>query len=149
MCAHGWDDIFDIAMAGTANGSHVWFDPIGLHVPVGTTIRWTNRDAGNAHTATAYERRIPVGSPGWDSDYLLPGETFAVRLTEPGVYDYFCRPHELAGMAGRIVVGAGRSLPYDDAALPAAVLGLLPSVEEIVARARVALPNAAVGLAHH
>ena len=35
----------------------------------------------------------------------MPGESFAVELTEPGVYDYYCIPHEHAGMVGRIVVG--------------------------------------------
>ena len=30
---------------------------------------------------------------------------FDVTLTAPGVYDYFCTPHEAAGMVGRIVVG--------------------------------------------
>ena len=28
-----------------------------------------------------------------------------MTLTVPGVYDYFCAPHEVAGMVGRIVVG--------------------------------------------
>ena len=36
----------------------------------------------------------------------MPGEAFEVMLTEPGVYDYYCVPHEHAGMVGRIVVGA-------------------------------------------
>lgn len=31
--------------------------------------------------------------------------TFERVFAVPGVYDYFCKPHELAGMAGRIVVG--------------------------------------------
>jgi plastocyanin len=129
--AHG--DAVDIGMAGTANGSHVWFDPIGLHVPAGTTVIWRNQDPGNAHTATAYPRRIPAGVHAWDSDYLLPNETYGVLLTEPGVYDYFCRPHEAAGMVGRIVVGDARTEPD----LPVAAARLLPSVEEIVAKGRV------------
>ena len=99
-------------MQGRGGGSHVWFDPIGLLVRPGQTVRWTNREAGNVHTATAYHPanldrplRIPRAALPWDSDYLMPGESFAVELTEPGVYDYFCIPHEHAGMVGRIVVG--------------------------------------------
>jgi hypothetical protein len=44
------------------------------------------------------------------------GAAFDVTLTVPGVYDYFCLPHEAAGMVGRIVVesavGPG-SLAFD------------------------------------
>src|SRR5262245_47141502 len=44
----------EVRMAGRPDGSNVWFDPIGIHVMPGTTIRWRNVDAGNSHTATAY-----------------------------------------------------------------------------------------------
>src|SRR3954453_12656173 len=87
-------DIVEIGMQGNADGSKVWFDPIGVLVQPGQTIRWTNRDPGNAHTATAYHlknfehaHRIPEGAEPWNSDYLLPNETFSVILTVEGVYD--------------------------------------------------------------
>jgi plastocyanin len=145
-------DIIDIAMRGTKDGSHVWFDPIGLRVQPGQTVRWTNRDPGNSHTVTAYHpsihqrpRRIPEAAEPWDSDYLLPDESFEVTFRMEGVYDYYCVPHEHAGMVGRIVVGvpvegerpeeaAGEEL----VALPEAARGRFPSVERILAEARVA-----------
>ena len=104
-------------MQGNADGSQVWFDPIGLRIEPGQTIRWINLDPGNSHTATAYhpknfERplRIPEGAEPWNSDYLLPNESFSVTLKVEGVYDFFCVPHEHAGMVGRIIVGQpGRS----------------------------------------
>jgi plastocyanin len=99
------DEPVEIEMHGLADGSDVWFDPIGLHVEPGRTLRWTNRNAGNVHTATAYPRRIPDGAAAWDSDYLMPDESFTLTLAVPGVYDYYCIPHEHAGMVGRIVVG--------------------------------------------
>ncbi len=34
----------DINMSGNADGSLVWFDPIGLLIQPGQTVRWTNRD---------------------------------------------------------------------------------------------------------
>ena len=75
-------------------------------------MRWINIDPGNAHTATAYHpanferpRRIPAAAEAWDSDYLLDEEDFVVTLTAEGIYDYFCVPHEHAGMVGRIIVG--------------------------------------------
>lgn len=109
------DGAVAIQMRGRANGAHVWFDPVGIRLEPGQTVRWINMDPGNSHTATAYHpanfnrpRRIPDGAEPWDSDYLLPNETFAVTLTSPGVYDYYCVPHERAGMVARIIVGAPR-----------------------------------------
>ncbi len=99
-------------MRGTADGSEVWFDPIGLLIRPGQTIRWTNVDPGNTHTSTAYHPRndnhpprIPDTAAPWNSGYLLPNESFAVSLTVEGVYDYYCIPHEQSGMVGRIIVG--------------------------------------------
>lgn len=136
----------EIAMQGDAGGSHVWFDPIGVHIRRGQTVRWINRDAGNSHTATAYHPklfgrplRIPAEAKPWDSDYLLPGEAFSATFTEEGVYDYYCMPHEHAGMVGRIVVGESTAIDASASAeksglkpLPPAALAGFPSVKEIV-----------------
>jgi plastocyanin len=138
-----------IDMQGNADGSHVWFDPVGLHAKPGQTVQWVNRDRGNSHTVTSYHpeiferpRRIPAKAKAWDSGYLLPGETFSLRFDEEGIYDYYCVPHEHAGMVGRIVVGNPSGI--EDAAqaagltlLPAAALNGFPSVEEIVAKGTV------------
>ncbi|RUM99133.1 hypothetical protein EET67_05745 [Pseudaminobacter arsenicus] len=141
------DDIIEVVMQGKADGSHVWYDPVGIHVKPGQTIRWTNRDPGNSHTVTAYHpeifdrpRRIPAAAKPWDSDYLLPNESFSVTLTVEGVYDYYCVPHEHAGMVGRIVVGNPSSNETAGAAdadltpLPEVALNGFPSVDEIVAK---------------
>ena len=89
---------------GDDDGSHVWFDPIGVLIKPGQTVHWTNLNPGNSHTTTAYnpanfERplRMPKAAKSWDSDYLLPNESFSVTFTEQGVYDYYCIPHEHAG----------------------------------------------------
>lgn len=136
--------VVEIMMAGRPDGSKVWFDPVGVHVRPGQVIRWVNRDAGNSHTATAYHpdhfakpRRIPKGANAWHSGYLLPGESFSVRLTKEGIYDYYCVPHELAGMVGRIIVGdpgrkPGASGGSADKGLPEAALRAFPPVEEIM-----------------
>jgi len=100
-----------IEMRSDAIGSRVWFDPIGLYVEPGATVRWIVRE--NVHTTTAYHpqndhhpRRIPESAVAWDSGFLVhPGDHFEVTLTVPGVYDYYCMPHEAVGMVGRIVVG--------------------------------------------
>lgn len=138
-----------IEMRGSARGERVWFSPRGLSVAPGTTLRFVNRDKGNSHTSTAYhpalfdrKRRIPKAARPWDSDYLLPDESFEVTLTVPGVYDYYCLPHEMAGMTGRVVVGGpadpGWEGPSDDTAdLQPEALSSLPPVEEILALGRV------------
>jgi plastocyanin len=111
-----------IEMRSDAAGSRVWFDPIGLYVDPGTTVRWIARE--NVHTATAYHPRnnhhalrIPDEAAPWDSGFLVhPGDHFEVTLSVPGVYDYFCAPHEAAGMVGRIVVGRSEApvaRPFD------------------------------------
>lgn len=137
-------DVVEIKMQGRPDGSHVWFDPIGVRIRPGQTVRWVNRDPGNSHTATAYHpanfdrpRRMPAEAAPWHSDYLLPGESFAVTLTARGVYDYFCIPHELAGMVGRIVVDAPEASGWMQSAdsagdLPEEVLRAFPAVEEIM-----------------
>jgi plastocyanin len=139
--------VVEIIMHGNADGSKVWFDPIGALLDPGQRVRWTNRDRGNAHTSTAYHPdndghplRIPAGARPWNSDYLLPDQSFEALLTEPGVYDYFCVPHEHAGMVGRLVVAEPGAAV---AALPegSPIAGLqadpFPSVEDIVRRGRI------------
>jgi plastocyanin len=106
---------FEVRAVMSKNGADVYFDPIGLHIEPGDTVRWIQVDG--YHSVTAYhpangdrELRIPEGAQPWDSGMLLAeypakGSTFEHTFTVPGVYDYLCIPHEAAGMVGRIVVG--------------------------------------------
>lgn len=138
-----------IEMSGTARGERIWFAPNGLAVAPGTRIRFVNQDKGNSHTATAYHpanfdrlRRIPAAAEPWDTGFLLPGDTAEVVLEAPGVYDYYCIPHEMAAMVGRIVVGRPGDPGWEGAApatddVSADVLAALPPVEEILARGRI------------
>ncbi len=144
----------EVEMRGTGRGEQVWFRPHGLAVARGTTVRFINRDPGNSHTATAYHpdnfdraRRIPKTATTWDSDFLLPNDSYEVVLSEPGVYDYFCIPHEMAGMVGRIVVGTpsdpGWEGPSRDTSdVSEAVLGALPSVEDILNQGQISREDA-------
>jgi plastocyanin len=138
----------DIVMHGDTLGSDVWFDPAGLLVRPGATVTWQNDDPANSHTTTAYHPanrnhplRIPEGAKPWNSDYLLPGQRFSVTLTVPGVYDFFCIPHEMAGMVGRIIVAEPGSPPpqppSNDDALMSAARGGFPEVADIVQKGAV------------
>ncbi|MCB1462285.1 MAG: hypothetical protein KDJ90_07610 [Nitratireductor sp.] len=143
LVARATESVRQIMMIGDNRGAHVGFDPIGLLVKPGETVRWVNADKGNSHTTTAYHpdyfervQRIPGSASPWDSELLLPGETFEWEFSVPGVYDYYCIPHEHAGMVGRIVVdgaGAGTWSNYEGGAdIPKAALSRLPSVAEIL-----------------
>jgi len=108
--------IVEVRARISADGARVSFDPIGLRIEPGDTVRWIQ--LRGYHSVTAYhpandnhELRIPTAAQPWNSDILLgqypaQGSTFEHTFTVPGVYDYFCEPHEAAGMVGRIVVGA-------------------------------------------
>lgn len=138
-----------IEMRGTPRGERIWFDPLGLAVAPGTTLRFLNRDPGNSHTATTYHpdlfgrvRRIPESARPWDSGFLLPDDSFEVTLTVPGVYDIYCLPHEMAGMVGRIVVGAPSDAGWtgaveDPGKIPQAALATFPAVDAILSRGRI------------
>jgi plastocyanin len=145
-----------IEMRSDALGARVWFDPIGLYVEPGAAVRWIVRE--NVHTTTAYHPRndrhplrIPERAVPWDSGYLVyPGDHFDITLTVPGVYDYYCTPHEAAGMVGRIVVGkqiGTGAEPFDSGVgrpgtegwrhIPDAAREIFPSVARILAERRV------------
>lgn len=90
----------------------LYFDPVGLHVEPGETVSFEL--VSGAHSATAYDpsnpnaldRRIPEGAPAWDTGTF--GEVGAFRnvtFETAGTHDYYCIPHKMVGMVGRIVVG--------------------------------------------
>lgn len=140
--------VVEIAATASEDMTGVFFDPIGIFIEPGTTVRW--RLERSFHSTTAYhpqfgnrELRIPEEAEPWDSGMLLaPGSTFEVTLTVPGVYDYFCAPHEFAGMVGRIIVGRAEgpgALPFNYGAargwnpVPKAAQAAFPSIEAILA----------------
>jgi plastocyanin len=151
--------VVEIRLRSDTLGTHVWFDPIGVLIEPGQTVRWVN--AANVHTSTAYHPandghalRIPEAAEPWDSGYLVePGDSFEVTLRVPGVYDYFCAPHEIAGMVGRIIVGEPSgpgALPFDYfegdpraqdwQAVPKAAQAAFPPIEAIM-KERVVRPG--------
>ena len=144
-----------IHMKSDQSGAAVGFDPAGLLLEPGQTVRWVC-DA-NVHTATAYSPRnanhslrIPEAA-GRESGFLQPGQSFEVTLTMEGVYDYYCMPHEQAGMVGRIIVGrpgGPGSLGFDYfkaqgkdwTPVPEAARRAFPPVEEIMRERAVRSP---------
>ncbi len=115
-----------------------YFDPIGLHVEPGTTLRF--EVAAGAHSATAYESRIPAAASAFDSGVISSGG-FEHTFEEPGTYDYYCIPHKSVGMVGRIVVGSPGG-PAEGSPIPD---GDVPDSDTIVERGAVAYGSSADG----
>jgi plastocyanin len=70
-----------------------WFEPTYETVAVGSTVRWTNGD-DESHTVT--------NDLGMFDQEIWPGESWSYTFTQPGVYFYFCLPHDW--MIGEITV---------------------------------------------
>jgi plastocyanin len=154
-----------IRMRSDGDGEHVGFDPAGLLIQPGRTVRFLCE--ANYHTTAAYHPananhslRIPRTAQPWCSDVLQPGEQFEVTLTVPGVYDYYCMPHEEAGMVGRLIVGQpigpgsqpfdwfkGRIEGHGWRPVPASARTAFPAIEEIMRRGSV--PIRLGEMAHH
>jgi plastocyanin len=82
------------------------FHPDTLTVPAGTRITFTNQD-DIEHTVTAGEPDHPDGS--FRSTLPTKGATFAVTLTKPGTYPFFCERHPF--MHGEIHVTSPENTP--------------------------------------
>ncbi|MFY4813413.1 plastocyanin/azurin family copper-binding protein [Haloarcula sp. AONF1] len=97
------------------------YEPKKVQVEAGTTVTFEN--VGSiGHTVTAYEDKLPDGadyfaSGGFDSQQVAKdgysngqegnvpkGESYEVTLETTGTYEYYCIPHEMNGMAGKIKV---------------------------------------------
>ncbi len=75
------------------------FEPSQISVPAGTTVTWA--DVSGTHTSTSYDGL-------WDTGRRLQvGETYSYTFTQPGVYRYYCVPHEERGMIGTVIVTGG------------------------------------------
>ncbi len=83
-----------------------------LEIPVGTTVRWVNKDPV-AHTSTSE-------SGVWESPLIGPGETFEFTFNAAGEYPYYCVPHPF--MKARILVhGLSRPPRFPASGSPLAV----------------------------
>ncbi|MFQ5889497.1 MAG: cupredoxin family copper-binding protein [Gemmatimonadota bacterium] len=56
-----------------------------LTIPVGTTVRWVNKDPVG-HTSTS-------DRGDWGSPLIGPGETYEFTFESPGRFSYHCNPH--------------------------------------------------------
>jgi plastocyanin len=94
------------------------FVPDRVEIQVGQTVVWVN-ESEKVHTVSTHPEEatreehasVPAGSEHFDSANLGPGQTFKRTFTVPGVYKYYCHPHQNMAMLGEVVVlepGQGR-----------------------------------------
>ena len=72
------------------------FIPGDMTIPVGSTVRWVNRDS-EAHTVMSSDKSFTQAPQSLDTN-----DSFKHTFTKPGTYDYYCSIHP--NMKGRIVV---------------------------------------------
>ena len=89
-----------------------YYDPVGIYIQKGQTVRWQSKKWGPTVTAfhpenDNHEFRIPENAKPFDSGLIGDSykNTFDWTFDVEGTYDYYSRNHEMLGMVGRIVVG--------------------------------------------
>ncbi|MGQ0743833.1 MAG: plastocyanin/azurin family copper-binding protein [Acidimicrobiales bacterium] len=88
--------------------SLIAYKPAKLTVSPGTTVTWTQKDAGfhtvTSGTVTQGGSGVTSNSDGkFSSANLEKGETYEFEFSEPGTFPYFCEIHP-ATMTGEVTV---------------------------------------------
>ncbi|WP_253738846.1 DUF5059 domain-containing protein [Halohasta salina] len=98
----------------------VAFEPKELTVSQGDTVAW-NHAGGEAHNVVAYDGEIPDGAAywasggfesedaaveGWENGQgaVQSGQSYVHTFETTGEHNYYCVPHEMAGMVGTVIV---------------------------------------------
>ena len=82
------------------DGERQVFDPPVLMIGEGEAVFFEATDRG--HNSEANKNILPEGAEAWSGKI---NEEVTVTFTVPGVYGYYCTPHQSAGMVGLILVG--------------------------------------------
>jgi plastocyanin len=133
------DHVVTMGVIPPSDGEDIQFfyEPTGLSVDPGDVVQFVFTNIH--HNVVGYvaeharQSRVPAGVPPFSSpllgavpdsdlsnpfDWAAPASWF-YRFTTPGVYNYYCSPHEFLGMSGRIVVGdEGWDADYVDSLAP-------------------------------
>jgi plastocyanin len=100
-------------------GSVHHFLPTITTISAGDTVKWTQMDAREVHPIyfgpADKEPADPFAPPSGGNTVSSPntpiqagplfgGDTFNLKFTQPGVYNYICTLHDVEGMTGQVVV---------------------------------------------
>ena len=88
------------------DGFQLAFEPKTVVAQPGDTIKFVNNKLAPHNVVFKQE---PLKSAGMANANLLykPGATYEVDIPsdiDPGKYDFYCSPHQGAGMAGKVVI---------------------------------------------
>lgn len=127
------EDTVTVEVKGTDADAR--FDPVVVSVSPGDVIQFIVREG--FHTVTAYHpanrrsKRIPDLAKSFDSGLMEQGDQWFLNITEEGVYDYFCLPHEKLGHVGRIIAGSFDTADfYPEEGIPSVALQKLSTKTE-------------------
>lgn len=91
------------------------YDPAIIWVEQGATVTWEIKNASHSvtayHSNTDHPLRIPEDAEPFNSTTITDGETFEHTFETPGVYNYYCIPHEPLGMVGLVIVDSPQGGP--------------------------------------
>lgn len=110
-CAHSKPHGPDQPSAAVVQMHFHSFEPKSVTIHAGEAVLWKNTSL-IWHTVTAdpadakrpEDVSLPAGAQAFDSGKVPAGDTYRQLFTVPGTYRYFCRPHELKGMIGEVIV---------------------------------------------
>jgi len=88
-----------VEVGAQGNGGPNAFAPPAIHVDVGTTVQfeWTG---DGLHNVVEENEEYSSGTP-----VQAAGVNFEHTFEESGISNYYCDPHESAGMKGSVVIG--------------------------------------------
>jgi len=89
------------------------FAPERSFIFAGDSVLWDHEFMEGVHTVTSGLSSKPEDNPGelFDVDSSCDNPRFVYRYVVPDSYPYFCRPHELMGMTGRVFALSGETPP--------------------------------------
>ena len=98
----------------TVNIYNMSFKPATLTISAGKRVVWINK-TNQDHTSTSGINCTKDGQ--WNSGYISEGQNFSRTFDSVGTYNYFCIPHCLSGIKGKIIVKKNENSSKENEAL--------------------------------
>lgn len=112
------------------------FNPAGIHVSPGDVVLFSAETPDHAvaayHERHGRQNRVPDGVGPIASPQIPVGGSWLYRFEEAGVYDLYCPPHQVFGMAMRVVASEDAetvpSLSIENTGRPPGTESFLPDI---------------------
>jgi len=81
------------------------FFPTSFTLPLGGAVEWVWENGGhNVRPETTPSGADWSGTDGGDSTTYATGHSYTHQFVAPGEYEYYCAPHQSAGMTGSVTI---------------------------------------------